>query len=414
MKVGYICSDSEINVSRSEGSALHVRELARGLGQLGHEVFILCAWHGSGGGRAATPIRELRPSGLAAVAWRELEVEPLIENHRLDRDLRSLLYNHWLQDGAWPILQEERPDFLYERYSLFGWGGIELSRRLGVPLLLEVNAPLSVQQRGYERFTLMRTAERIEDEILRAADAVIAGSSGLRSWLVSRGVEEERVRVIPVGVDEDLFGSVPRETGIRRRYGVDEQRVVGFVGSFHEVHDVECLLRAVARVRDDHDRFHLLLVGDGPRRERVEETAERLGLSDRVVFTGEVPHELVPAYLAEVDIAVAPYREALDWWPVPLKVLEYMASGTPTVAAAVGDIAPFVDHGTTGLLYRPGDEAELADAISLLLRTPGLAERIGDAARRHVLPSRTWKTVATQVVELAETLLERSAPRACP
>jgi glycosyltransferase involved in cell wall biosynthesis len=146
-------------------------------------------------------------------------------------------------------------------------------------------------------------------------------------------------------------------------------------------------------------------VGHGPRREEVRRRAVALGASDRVHFTGHVPPEEVPALVASMDVAVAPYRATADFYFSPLKLFECMAAGTPTVAARVGQIADVVDDGTDGVLYEPGDAASLRAALERLLADPARARAIGAAGRRLVLARHTMAANAERVVALAEQQL---------
>ena len=183
MKIGYICSDIDVQLFGHEGCSVHIREFTNALVEAGHDVFILCAWTGkSNRVDAKARVYELEPPGLEGHAWSLAEQEPVIQDHHLERDLRSMLWNTWLQSAGAAIVERERPDFLYERYALFGWGGIELSRRFDIPLILELNAPLCDQQAGYEKFTLTKTARRMEEQILCSADGVIALTDWLKDW----------------------------------------------------------------------------------------------------------------------------------------------------------------------------------------------------------------------------------------
>src|SRR5262245_52355186 len=133
MKVGYICSDHDVPIlgdcGNEGGCSIHVRGLTDALIESGHEAFIICASVGES--RTATTrarIYDLRPSGLDLGAWNLLEQDLPIAVNNLHRDLRSIFYNLHMGSAADRIIAKEQPDVLYERYSLFGWGGIELSR----------------------------------------------------------------------------------------------------------------------------------------------------------------------------------------------------------------------------------------------------------------------------------------------
>lgn len=404
MKIAYLVSDVDVPVLGRDGCSIHVRELINAFADQGHDVFALCAWLGDGARRPQARLYEVVPRGVDAQLWEALAGESAVQSSHLERDLRSLHLNTvWARDCGAEVVDRERPDVLYERYSLFGTAGLTLAQRLGVPLILEVNAPLVREQSGYKKFPLEHTAEVVEGEIFRNADAIIAVSSWIARYVVERGANPAMVHVIPNGVSSQFVGS-PDGDGVRRLYGLEGRRVVGYAGSFKKWHDLDGLLAAFADVNSGDDSATLLLVGDGPTRRRISDKATECGLAHRVVFTGTVPHDVMATYLAAMDIVAVPYREDPDFYFSPLKLFEAMASGRPTIAARVGQIADVVEHGHTGWLYQAGNRHELVAAVQLLFREPRRAAALGAAARHAVQAERTWQAVARKIAALAEQL----------
>lgn len=408
MRIAYICTDVEIPVYGHEGSSIHIREVTHALIEAGHEVVVFAGW--LGGERPAgmrARVIPIEPRGPDAVAWAALEQDPAVAERFMDRDLKSVLVNTWVQDQAAEFFREWRPDFIYERYALFGWGGLALSRRLGIPIILEVNAPIASEQEGYERFTLMQTADRMEREVLGGADALIAVSAVVGKWVCSRGAPEERLMVIPNAVARARFERLGDGARIRARYGLTGKRIVGFVGSFQAWHDAPSLIRAFGHVHRRHADTHLLLIGDGPQRNEIVDLVEQLGLKDAITFAGSVPHAEMTDVLAAMDVATAPYPRwtAGEFHGSPMKIFEYMAAGRPIVAAALGQIGGIIADGKTGLLYPPGDDAALAAALDRMLADPRAAAAIGAAARDVAMREHTWNAVADRILERARALL---------
>jgi glycosyltransferase involved in cell wall biosynthesis len=106
-----------------------------------------------------------------------------------------------------------------------------------------------------------------------------------------------------------------------------------------------------------------------------------------------------------------PYKSIPDFFFSPLKLFESMAAGTPTIAAALGQIEEVVTHGETGWLYPAGDNASLAEGLGHLLASPDMRTRIGQAARRRVLQRYTWDAITAEVIVIAEGILDRKTPR---
>src|SRR5437588_6197983 len=325
----------------------------------------------------------------------------MVLNNQLERDLQSLLHNYWLETQAAEIIEREQPDLLYECYSLFGYGGVELARRFELPLILEVNAPLVQEQAGYVKFPFSRTADELEPHVFGGADAVVAVSDWVRDYVVGRGADPSRVHTFPNGVGEH-FCREAEPDAVLDRHALAGKRVLGFVGSFHWWHDVECLLEAFRLLRPRHPDLALLLVGDGPTRELVAERARELALGDTVIFTGNVAHREIPQYVAAMDIAVAPFRSQLgdELYGSPMKLFEYMAVGTPTVSTAIGQVSELVEDGQTGLLYPAGDAGALAEAVGRLLDDARLASSIGSRARALVRSAYTWEAIIPRILDV--------------
>jgi glycosyltransferase involved in cell wall biosynthesis len=276
---------------------------------------------------------------------------------------------------------------------------------------MELNAPLVQQQAGYEKFPWSGLAGGVEGEILRGANGIIALSDWLKDWAVSHGALPEKIRVLPDGVNSRLFRASVSGAAIRARYGLEGNLVVGHVGSFHHWHDIAGLLDAFGDLYRRDPSLRLLLVGDGYERRAIQKRVEERGLSPAVVFTGNVPHEQVPEYLAAMDVSVVPYKAMPSFFFSPLKLFESMAAGTPTIAAALGQIQDVITHGETGWLYPAGDNARLAEGLAHLLASPDVRLRIGQAARQLILQTHTWDAITAEVVAIAERVLERKAPR---
>ncbi|MEK7422328.1 MAG: glycosyltransferase, partial [Actinomycetota bacterium] len=123
------------------------------------------------------------------------------------------------------------------------------------------------------------------------------------------------------------------------------------------------------------------------------------GVSDRTVFLGALDHRDIPTAIAAFDVALAPYPDLPhDFYYSPLKLFEYLACGTPTVASAVGQIAELITSGEHALLTAPGDLDAIAAACSRLLADPVLASRLGRAGTELVHGRFTWDRNAAEVM----------------
>lgn len=129
---------------------------------------------------------------------------------------------------------------------------------------------------------------------------------------------------------------------------------------------------------------------------------ERRNLESAVHFTGAVCPDIVPDWLAQMDVAVAPYPQSEDFYFSPLKVYEYMAAGLPVIASNIGQIPDVIEDRVNGLLVPPGDIAALANALEHLWRSPLLRHRLGDSARSKILQHHTWERVVEKILGYAQ------------
>jgi glycosyltransferase involved in cell wall biosynthesis len=406
VRIAYLCADFGIPIHGSKGASIHVRELSRALAGLGHDVVIIAPRAGGPSPRSfGLPVVEVRLEPLEQLTYDLL----LADKHggaRVAAEIRAMIYASTLRHRGLGLLRERRPDFIYQRYSLFGTAGLALARDLGVPLVLEVNAPLCDEQAAHRGLGFAATARALERTVLCSADVVVTVSRELEDWLIGLGVESSRITVLPNAVDVERFEAAEREReAVRTELGLAGQQVVGFLGTLKPWHDTATLIRATGILHREMLKPRLIIIGDGPEREQLAELAQREGIADATTFIGTIPHERVPGHLAALDIAVTPYEASDRFYFSPLKLFEYLAAGRPVVAADVGRLRDCVRSGETGLLYRAGDARALAGALCSLLTDPERARALGRAGREHVRVHHTWRQNARTVVELVGPML---------
>jgi glycosyltransferase involved in cell wall biosynthesis len=391
---------------------VHVRELVAAFVRRGHSVVVAAprATKSPHETRAAlaAPLLEIPPTTDAAAAVAELNAfaHSLAASPTLAAELRRILYNPHLVRELRRRFGGDPPDLVYERASVYSTAGAEIAAALDVPLIVELNAPLAVEQAAYRGNELRELAIAAERATLTRADAVLAVSEALREYVVSLGADAERVHVVPNGVDARTFRPDERDAELRAALGLNGGPVLGFVGGLRPWHGLEFLPPLLERLVRRHADVRLVVVGDGPLRAELECDLRARGVDANATFTGALPHDDVPPLIRQFDAALAPYPEANghSFYFSPLKLFEYMACGVPVVGARVGQLADVVGDGETGLLYAPGDVDGLAAACERLLGDPVLGKRLGAAAAQKVRTEYTWDGNAARVEQVAGAL----------
>lgn len=297
-------------------------------------------------------------------------------------------------------------DFVYARYALGSYAGLELARRLAVPFVLEFNGSEIWIERNWGETSLWgaRTLGAIEDRNLVDASLIVVVSDVLREQLVEQGISPARIFVNPNGVDVErlapLRGRDP--TAWRRALDRPDAPTIGFIGTFGLWHGVKVLPAMVEAVAAERPDARWIVVGDGQLRAEVERELRDRGVADRVELTGLLPHGRALELLAASDVCVSPHVHNPDgtrFFGSPTKLFEYMGLGRAIVASDLEQIGEVLEDGRTGILCPPGDACAAAAAVVRLLDDNALRDRLGAAALQAAERDYSWGAHVRRIVE---------------
>ena len=373
MKIAYINADPNVPVFGTLGSSVHVQEMLLAMLKRGAEVHLF-----------TNRLGDDAPSDVTALQVHLLPKLPREDAATHER--AALAANAALRDALLKESEQGPFDLIYERHSLWSHAGMEFAREHKLSSLLEVNAPAIEEQANYHLLIDRGAAEDAMMRAFRCANAIIAVSRQLAHLLEQHPSARGKVYVVPNAVNPDRFVDVVPAIPKNGEF------VIGYIGVLKARHGLTTLIETFTLVAQQTPAAQLLIVGDGPEREYLDREIAARGLTDRVQFTGSIAPELVPAYLASMDVALAPYPPLAQFYSSPLKVYEYMAAGLPVVATRIGQIEEIIEHGETGILIRPGDASGMAQAITELAASVDLRTRLGQAARQTV-QEHTWDHV---------------------
>ena len=295
------------------------------------------------------------------------------------------------------IIPKIKPDVLHAHSPcLNAIAALRAGRKFGIPVVYEVRAfweDAAVDHgTSTENGLRYKLTRGLETYALKRADAVTTICEGLRGDIVARGIPASKVTVIPNAVDIDKFAvGGQADLELKRKLGLEQNRLIGFIGSFYAYEGLDVLLRAVPALSQRHPDLRVLLVGGGPQDANLRQQAKDLGIADKVVFTGRVPHDQVQKYYDLLDVLVYPRLSMrLTDLVTPLKPLEAMAQGRILAASSVGGHRELIVDGKTGVLFAPDDPASLAAKVGDLLDAQMLWPALRSAGRAYVETERNW------------------------
>ncbi len=372
-------------VASKDGQNVHIDEIVNALRGLGHEVLVVA------------PASSSEQEFGSSTGWVD----------RLKANLPKAIYE-MLEMGysvlAYARLKKAimafRPDAIYERYNLFLFSGMWAKKRFDLPFLLEINAPIAEERAKYDGIAMPGVARWAQHHVWRNADYALPVTHVLARTVKEAGVRNEKIVVIPNGINEDHFRHAPDTEKAKSRLDLEGRLVLGFTGFVRSWHGLDRVINWMSR--QERRDLHLLVVGDGPAREELENLSKNLGINDQVTFTGIVQREDIPDLVAAFDVALQP---AVVDYASPLKLFEYLAMGRSIIAPRMENLLEVLEDGKNAMMFDPSDSEGMENALTLVCSDPELRSRLGQAAKQTITEKGfTWRANAARIVELFEKL----------
>jgi glycosyltransferase involved in cell wall biosynthesis len=352
----------------------------------------------------------------------EVEYFDGIAHHRLDLGPHYPIdppVDALLEDQAWlmaQVAQRVRPAVIHassgHRGYEFALIGQALRAHIDRPLVYEVRAFFESSWHGDEGW--QESGEQYlrrydtETRTMRAADHVLTIAETMRAEIIERGVDPDRVTVLPNAVDTDVFRPQPPDPSLRQRYGLEGLYTFGYVSNLdHPREGHELLIDATRVLLRRGRKVRCLIVGDGQRADELRKYAKSAGVADDVVFTGLVPHDEVAAHYALMDAFVMPRKdERFARMVTPLKPYEALAMARPMVVSDLPAHREIAEPEERGLAFPADNVEELATAVERLMDDPALGARIGEAGREWVERKHRWADNGHRLREVYGRVLE--------
>jgi glycosyltransferase involved in cell wall biosynthesis len=273
-----------------------------------------------------------------------------------------------------------------------------LADHLKVPFVLEYNgSEVWINRNWGQALKDEDTALRLELINLKSADLIVVVSQVLAEELEERGVDSKRILVNPNGVDTSFYHPGISEKPVRDQLKLHDKFVIGFIGTFGPWHGAEILAEAAVLFFRHHPalrgKIKFLFIGDGLGLPGVQDIIKQNEITDDCIFTGLVPQEEGPSYMASCDILASPHIDNKDgtrFFGSPTKLFEYMAMGRPIVASNLEQIGSILTHNETAWMVPPGNPAALAEGIAILHQNEALRKKLSLGARDAAVEKHTW------------------------
>ncbi len=387
MKIFYL---ARINTATEDASTRHVFEFCRQFARMGHEVVLFVPDLGE---------------------RRELEGVRFVHVPVIFKKSGVTFFSFYLSLFfilPWHCLKS-RPDVLYTRLQTMEWMATLLKWVFPFKYVVEVNglAPVEMKinavSKGWIAFVSF-----MEQIIYKLSDQVVVPSSLIRDYLVRNyGVKEDSVLVVSNGANPE-FSRPMDKTECRKQLGLTlDSNILVFVGSLKQWHGIDRLVPLMPALVADNPSLHLLIVGDGGKREDLKRRIDELQMGRNITLAGRVPFEQVPLYINAGDICLAPYfEEGLNETGIsPLKIFEYMACGRPIITNPVGGLDVLFHEHDIGVMIHSMDPGDWEKPIKDLLGDPGKMKTLGDNGYQAVQTHYSWEAICKKIANTLERLV---------
>ncbi|EWG99648.1 hypothetical protein Q427_23800 [Halomonas sp. BC04] len=281
------------------------------------------------------------------------------------------------------------------------------ARNKNLPFIYEVRGFWEVSKASrepdYHGSIGYKVQEAMEAFVANSADYVFTLTRAMKEELVARGVEENKITLLPNCCDTSRFYPKTADENLKEEIGIKSgATVIGYIGTFVQYEGLDNLAEACAILHEKGHDFSLLLVGSedtsgggrGAIAEKVISIAKKAGFSDKLVMPGRIPHHEVERYYSIVDIAPFP-RKPLPVCEMvsPMKPLEAMSLEKPVIVSSVSALSEMVVDQHNGLIFEKGNVRDLADKLEILINDPQLRSEMGKKGREWVCKERDWKNI---------------------
>lgn len=288
------------------------------------------------------------------------------------------------------ISKEGLFDVIHAHDWLVAYAAKTLKDSFKIPIIATIHATESGRNSGIHD-EVQRYINDTEWMLTYEATEVIVNSNYMKNELQRLfGLPYEKINVVPNGVNLNLYNGVERDYDFRRQYAADNEKIILYVGRLVYEKGIQNLIAAMPKVLNGYHDSKLIIAGKGGMIDELRDEVRRLGIENKVYFTGYLKLNQVTKMYKCADVAVFPST----YEPFGVVALEGMLSGTPVVVSDVGGLNEIVQHRENGMKSYAGNPNSIADSILELLYNPGLCAEVSRAAKAKVKAQYNWTKIA--------------------
>ena len=331
---------------------------------------------------------------------------PIINQYRVVKDLERRLLE---------VCRLENPDIIHAHSPcLNGMAAIKVGAKLSIPVVYEMRASWedAAVSHGstHENSLRYKVSRFLETYTLKHADAIVTICEGLKSDISARGIEKEKITVVPNAVEivkKDSSSLSSKTKKLREKYNLENSFILGFIGSFYYYEGLDVLLRALPEVLNHFPESKVLLIGGGIAENELKAQCDNLQINDNVIFTGRVPHADISDYYELIDLLVYPRLSIrLTEIVTPLKPLEAMAEKRLFIASDIGGHRELIEDQKTGILFEANSHSDLAEHLCKIIASPDEYKYMLENAYEYVCKFRNWDSVVKNYKIVYESIID--------
>lgn len=235
--------------------------------------------------------------------------------------------------------------------------------------------PDSIAAVGAIRYPLLlKCLSAIEHHLYRKTDLIVANSPAFKETLVARGIETDKIKVVPNGTDLTFFTPRPKNEALLRKLGLQDRFIFGYIGTHGMAHSLDFIMDALSH--SQNPSIHFLFVGDGAAKKDVVKQASHLQLTN-VTFLDPIPKDQVPDYIAAIDCALVPLKNSDTFKTViPSKIFETCAMGKPILLGVEGQVKQLIETYQAGLCFYPEERDSFLQKVNEISQNPELLDTL--------------------------------------